>query len=299
MSGFRNPIIGGGGALVYPAIKSPNYAAAAAGWTINKDGSAEFNNVALRGSLLGARVEQNGNGTFYYSGAPAFGNLLASVCMDITVTADRFGNALVTGYTFYVQQSSGAVLAWNMYFVTPGGIAVPIMRTLGSSAANGYHGPYVANNGILFRADPVMEVTGDFQVDGWISAIGGTAANPTLITTDSWHPFSLASGWSVGTDSNGTNYPPAYRLLPDGAVAIRGCLTTPSSGTVLSVPVNSVALAAPYVPASGAPIPTATVVQASGAHLGTVEIHPNGNVELQGSFLNGNNVRLDCTIRVS
>lgn len=52
MPGFRNPITGGQGALVRPAIKSPNYVAATIGWTINKDGTAEFNNVTVRGSVF-------------------------------------------------------------------------------------------------------------------------------------------------------------------------------------------------------------------------------------------------------
>lgn len=52
MTGFNNPVVGGsGGDLVREAIKSPNYAAGTAGWSINQDGSAEFNDVTIRGSL--------------------------------------------------------------------------------------------------------------------------------------------------------------------------------------------------------------------------------------------------------
>lgn len=48
---FSNPIIGGGGTLIREAISSPDYAAGVAGWSIKRDGSAEFNDVAIRGSL--------------------------------------------------------------------------------------------------------------------------------------------------------------------------------------------------------------------------------------------------------
>jgi hypothetical protein len=48
---FENPITGGQGALVRPAIKSPNYAAGTTGWTVNQDGTAEFNNVTVRGTV--------------------------------------------------------------------------------------------------------------------------------------------------------------------------------------------------------------------------------------------------------
>lgn len=45
--GFSNPITGGQGALVRPAIKSPNYVPGVSGWSINRDGSAEFADLRL------------------------------------------------------------------------------------------------------------------------------------------------------------------------------------------------------------------------------------------------------------
>lgn len=48
---FSNSVVGGV-TLVRPAIRSPNYAAGTVGWSINADGSAEFNNVVVRGSLI-------------------------------------------------------------------------------------------------------------------------------------------------------------------------------------------------------------------------------------------------------
>lgn len=48
---FTNSEVAGGGKLTRFAIQSPNYAAGSAGWTINRDGSAEFNNITVRGIL--------------------------------------------------------------------------------------------------------------------------------------------------------------------------------------------------------------------------------------------------------
>lgn len=48
---FANPVVGGS-VLIRPAIQSPNYVATVSGWTINADGTAEFNDVTLRGELL-------------------------------------------------------------------------------------------------------------------------------------------------------------------------------------------------------------------------------------------------------
>ena len=46
---FSNPVVGGlFGELIRAAIRSPNYVTGVSGWTINRDGSAEFNNVTIR-----------------------------------------------------------------------------------------------------------------------------------------------------------------------------------------------------------------------------------------------------------
>src|SRR6266540_2524625 len=52
MSPFTNPIVGGT-ALVRPAIKSPNYVPGVSGWSINRDGSAEFGAGDASELLLG------------------------------------------------------------------------------------------------------------------------------------------------------------------------------------------------------------------------------------------------------
>jgi hypothetical protein len=49
--GFSNPVTGGQGSLVRPAIKSPNYVAGVSGWSINRDGTAEFNGATFRGAV--------------------------------------------------------------------------------------------------------------------------------------------------------------------------------------------------------------------------------------------------------
>ncbi len=48
---FDNPLTGGDGALIYPRIKSPDYTPGVDGWSIERDGSAEFNNVVVRGEV--------------------------------------------------------------------------------------------------------------------------------------------------------------------------------------------------------------------------------------------------------
>lgn len=87
MTGFSNPIIGGGGALVYPAIHSPNFdQATQTGWSIDKNGDAFFFNITSSGSLI---VSASG-GLFVYNGLPAFGN--PPICAITEATEDPFGN---------------------------------------------------------------------------------------------------------------------------------------------------------------------------------------------------------------
>lgn len=48
---FTDPIIGGESKLIRQAIQSPDYQAGLTGWSINRDGTAEFNDATIRGEL--------------------------------------------------------------------------------------------------------------------------------------------------------------------------------------------------------------------------------------------------------
>jgi len=113
--GFQNPIVGGT-ALRIPAIQSPNYNPGVAGWIIKIDGSAEFNNLTIRGEFDGQDFIINSAGIFLYSSAPANGNLIGS--WTSASGTDTFGNAYQAGLTLYSTQgtinftdSGGDVLA--------------------------------------------------------------------------------------------------------------------------------------------------------------------------------------------
>lgn len=97
--GFSNPLVGGGGALVYPSIHSPGFVHAVTGWTINKDGSAEFNNLTIRGTFFGTNFIINSAGAFFYNGVPANGNLLLSIAS--ANGTDAFGNNYIQGFASY------------------------------------------------------------------------------------------------------------------------------------------------------------------------------------------------------
>jgi hypothetical protein len=69
---FGNPIVGGT-TLIRPAIHSPDYVEGVSGWSINKDGTAEFNDVTFRGEaqsanyvpgVSGWKLDQGGDAEF-------------------------------------------------------------------------------------------------------------------------------------------------------------------------------------------------------------------------------------------
>jgi hypothetical protein len=100
MSGFMSPVnpVVGGTVLRRAAIQSPNYVTGVSGWAIKQDGSAEFNNVVIRGSTVEDSV------ALYYSGTPAAGELIASVAA--AAGTDAFGNAYLAGIVAYDPSSS-------------------------------------------------------------------------------------------------------------------------------------------------------------------------------------------------
>lgn len=100
---FSNPLVGGGGSLVYPDIHSPDFVAGTSGWSIDKNGDAEFNNLTLTGTTFnGLDYVINQNGVFFYNGTPAAGNLVSS--LTNSTGTDAKGNVYLYGNTTYINQ---------------------------------------------------------------------------------------------------------------------------------------------------------------------------------------------------
>jgi hypothetical protein len=104
---FENPLTAGT-VLVREAIQSQNYNPGSAGWIVEADGDAEFNDVTIRGGTVVSGT------SLYYNGAPAAGNLTLSLAS--TAGVDPFGNTYPAGYAWhngadviYAQDTSGNV----------------------------------------------------------------------------------------------------------------------------------------------------------------------------------------------
>jgi hypothetical protein len=141
------------GALAIPSVRSPNFASGISGWSINQDGSAEFNNLTLRGNQVFPNgFISNGDGTltdkpgfFLYSGTPAVGNLVYSCTASQTGAGhDKFSNAYLDGDTSYdnsltmaVNRSAG-VITYYIFTNQPNAVfTVNASLTLSQDVASG------------------------------------------------------------------------------------------------------------------------------------------------------------------
>lgn len=112
MSGFTDSIVGGIGTLIRQYIKSPNYVPGTSGWSINQDGSVEFNNGTFRGTII---IDNAGLALLVYDGVPAAGNLILAI--SAVAGSDSFGNPYNVGLTIENDPSypgePGDILTFN------------------------------------------------------------------------------------------------------------------------------------------------------------------------------------------
>lgn len=188
MSGFADPVIGGAEKLVRKAIQSPDYSPGTAGWTINKDGSAEFNNLGIRGVFNGTDFVINSSGAFFYSAAPAAGNLIASMCPVATV--DQFGNNALSGVASY-QTGFASQLGGGFLVLYHGSLAVG--WTQSAQIQTSVVGGMILDGGV-----------GDVAVIGQLTVNGSASTGSAGLTDGTINGTSNTAGLANGT-INGTS----------------------------------------------------------------------------------------------
>jgi hypothetical protein len=214
--GFSNRVIGGAAALVRSAIRSPNYVAGVAGWTVNKDGSAEFNNLVIRnGQVI------SGTALYYSAPGPALGTLRASIAA--AAGADSFGNAYPAGVASYDQPSGSYVDMQGAQLLFRDNVAGVSWTVAPVSVLSAW---------LVFSG----AVTGAVFLDdhGFLNA----STSGGGVTAETWHTPGLGNGWAAAATLR-------YKLKPDNTVAIQGNLdpAAKTSNLVFTLPAG-------YVPAS-------------------------------------------------
>jgi hypothetical protein len=239
---FSNPITGAQGALNIPAIKSPNYVPHVSGWTIDRDGSAEFNNLTVRGTFQGTEYTINSSGIYFYAGVPGAGN--PPLFYVTSVAADPYGNTLngtvgifggtgifnlntdATDYTTLadglIQHIAGGVLASQMQFSAsnPAGVNEIYAEAISNFGLGNAGFRLIAqfNSGIL----PVLQLALN-------TSILANDPNQPDNTAEIWHDMRPLLNSFTGTVTG--QFPPQYRLNADGWVDVAGYVQTPPGGS--------------------------------------------------------------------
>jgi hypothetical protein len=236
--GFSNPIIGGGGALVYPSIHSPNFnvanpaASPTPSWAILKSGLAYFFGLVLSGgTITGPDYIINSSGIFLYSATPALGNLVVSLTPAAGV--DSFGN--VYGADLTVGTASNTQVSIR----SSGGTGIIDFITNNSSFNDAQFSSFIAGafvQTLLFGPSKVGHT--DLVGIEYNSSDGSSSANGALVYKDTsaglhfpatWDiagfhsPIASMNGVMPGSSPAGSEAPHAATLLNGWTAGPGGC----------------------------------------------------------------------------
>lgn len=166
MSGFSNSIVGGAETLIRSAIKSLGFVTGITGWRIAKNGTAEFNDVIIRG--------------FFQATSPSGSEVLISA--DVSSAFIEFQPPNITGIIFEPGSitTTSAPIGTDMIITGPG-------ETSPTNVTSGI---------IVLGADNTIPA----------STVDIVADLVTLSGTVRYSPYNVdgGKGWLTGIDSLGT-----------------------------------------------------------------------------------------------
>lgn len=252
---FRNYSLTKNGQLTIGQILSPNYAAGVSGWEVRKDGSAEFNDLTIRGTFNGNDFLITAAGLYFYAGTPAAGN--PPVLYYSQAPADPYGNAVTQNELVSAGASGSAALAAGAVQVTTTGSSRTGQVVL--SAESWRPGAMVLSGAASYWTDATLIIPAAAAVDPQNSQLAET-----------WHNMTLANGWTT------TQYA-QYKLMPDGTVMIRADGLTPGTltngTTIWTAPAG-------YVPADNINIPVMVVSTVTPASTPKLYLRSSGALEV-------------------
>lgn len=274
--GFDNPIVAGT-SLIIPAINSPNYITGVTGWSINADGTVEFNSGTFRGSVLIGGPPATGAVSLGLRGTA-----IPSVLRSFNSEYDVWYEADIYWYSttdFYFR-----ALVHNTFF----GLAEYIEGDVVSGAVHlqsFVDGPGGAANAIHYGTDRynVDRLIVDFRTTDVVIRTTAAlyAANPADDTTEVWHPFPYNLGLGVPwANVGGTTVTAQYRKVPspNNCVQLVGAMTpgTKANTTIIGT------LPAGYRPAHDVTVPAGCNNVVAGGEAPHFDILQNGTVLCYG-----------------
>lgn len=294
--------IAGGGALRYPFLESPDFQTGVSGWIIRIDGSAEFNNLTIRGEFHGTNFVLNSSGLFLYSGTPANGNLIASISNGSGT--DAYSNTYLEGMVTYSGTSFAALDAGNLFLgiIANGYATAGLVGLSGADAVFASSPTSVANTAAATwkLVDGLTSVTphsaagyphldvgaSTAGVTGWINGawVHSTVSAGTS-TAETWQSPSYNANWA-GTTTFGTlsgGLPSLrYRKDAEDNLWLEGCFT-PSAGAGNSV-FNLPAGPPSYRPAANGAFPVAFISSGGVAGNAWMYVSTAGNLNINSQL---------------
>lgn len=197
---FANSILGGNDTLIRTAIKSPNFVHDVSGWSIDKNGNAEFNSIILPPGT-------GGNHIFYQSATPT-----ADAVNDLWFNT-------TAGKDLQVTQWNGS--AWVPYqfgtgAIVPGSITASLIQANTITAAQlaaGIIYAGIVNGTTITGANIIADGT-----SGQILCYTGTPAFGNLISSVSPVAFTDAKGNAVLAGNASYDFPSGGGFLGFAAV---------------------------------------------------------------------------------
>jgi hypothetical protein len=203
---FTNPIVTGSGYLIRDNIKSSNFVHNVSGWQIRKDGFAEFNDIAIRGSATITSLTVNGQADFFPNP------------FSFRISNDNGATGIL------IQGSS----PYRIYFQPDPS------ETVGETWNSGSVGVNTQNSGPGDEAFMLLQAPGNISIGNYAGLFmyGASTAHPTSRFHAGADEYIFSSP-GVGTvDFNGTT---SMAVTIGGTLTVNGNVTIGASGT-LTVP---------------------------------------------------------------
>lgn len=273
---FSDPILAGS-TLIRPAIQSPDYEPGVSGWSINADGTSEFNGGMFRGAVLldGGKRQL---GVAVPAVLTAWTPDYAWQNLDLryfTNGVDFFFEALVHNNNFGTDSYMRGI------YTQASGVQIIDLIDASGTVPSIKEGSDFYNTRSLQHAyrhtDLLLTASATLNVE-----------DPTLnnATPETWHPLALRNGWG---NWGGGQVAAQGRLVPSPSNEVRiigriaGGATT--SGTVIAN------LGAAYRPTSNV---TIHINNHAGNTVVPANVAPSGDIAVLGSF--GNDLSFNALI---
>jgi hypothetical protein len=197
---FTNEVVAGE-TLVRNAIASALYQAGVSGWRIARDGSAEFNNLTIRGVFNGTDFIINESGEFFYDGTPTANNLIISIANQDGV--DAFGNTYLNGMTVYDTAGNTQPVGYIQILqqtIIIGNVDAGVFQDINSGA--GQIGGSGSNIFLITATQPGDPNFNDQALQSMISGKSGSATGSATAPTISWQDSAGTSAVDMSLSGN-------------------------------------------------------------------------------------------------